>query len=424
VDVLYDVGNLGMSFGTDVTRTGIFRVTESLVHEILKHRAINARFAAMDSYVSEVQLARYDRTVRGLLGDRRIPAWTLSAATIGESIDMIDRLLESDDGHDDPARMRMRAELGLLNRTALACRVTAGFDIYHSIRQPLAARDRVAARARIATIHDMVPSLFPDVTEGRFIALHDAVLRSIDVERDWVLCTSESTRADVTAVTGMRNERIFVVPLAASPSIFRPERDEARLRSVRARYGIDEGRYVLSLCTLEPRKNLARLVNAFAAIASDSRNSDLRLVLVGAVGWKSQPLFERIAAHGLPRERLVQPGFVPDEDLSALYSGATVFVYPSLYEGFGLPVLEAMQCGAPVITSNSSSLPEVVGDAALTIDPLDEDALSQSLQHVLDDPELADRLRHDGLERAHSFTWKRTVDEIVRAYEAMLTGGA
>jgi glycosyltransferase involved in cell wall biosynthesis len=421
VDVLYDVANLGLSFGTELTRTGIFRVTESLVNEVLAHPAINARFAALGSWVSEVQLARYDRSVHGLLGNRRVSAWTHSATTAGDSIDLLDRLLEGGDGgQENPSRIRLRAELGLLNRTARPQPIPGAFDVYHSMRQPLVGPDRVAARVRVATIHDMVPSLFPDVTEERIVALHDAVVRSIDVERDWVLCVSHSTRADVRAVTGMPDERIFVVPLAASPGIFRPEEDESRLRAVLARYGIDEGRYVLSLCTLEPRKNLPRLVNAFAAISGEPRNRDVRLVLVGAVGWKSEPLFERIRAHRLPAERMLLTGFVPDEDLSALYSGAAAFVYPSLYEGFGLPALEAMQCGTPVITSDTSSLPEVVGDAALTTDPLDERALSQAMQDVLDDTGLADRLRHAGLERARSFTWRRTVDEILRAYEQML----
>jgi glycosyltransferase involved in cell wall biosynthesis len=420
MDVLYDVGNLGLSFGTELTRTGIFRVTESIVQAVLAHPDVNACFAALDSYLSEIQLARYDRSMRGLLGDRRVSAWAHRATSISESIGLVDRLLDGSD-KTDAARRRLSAELQLLNRTAVQQRVAGTFDVYHSLRQPLAAADRVQARLRVVTIQDMVPSLFPEVTEDRFIALHDGVLRSIDVERDWVICPSASTRADIVEITGMPDERIFVTPLAAAPDVFRPEDDEARRRAVLTRHGIQDGRYVLSLCTLEPRKNLSRLVNAFAAIAGEARNSDLRLVLVGAVGWKSEPLFERIRALGLTSERLVLPGYVPDEDLSALYSGAAIFVYPSLYEGFGLPVLEAMQCGTAVITSSTSSMPEVVGDAALTIDPLDEAALSQAMQDTLDDPGLAGRLRRAGLERARSFTWQRTLDDTLRAYTSMLS---
>ena len=146
----------------------------------------------------------------------------------------------------------------------------------------------------------------------------------------------------------------------------------------------------------------------------------MRLVLVGALGWKTESLLETIRTAGVPSERLMLLGHVPDEDLPALLTGASVFAYPSLYEGFGLPVLEAMQCGAPVVTSNTSSLPEVVGDAAICVDPTDESALAQALVDVLVSPNLAADLRHRGIERATSFSWRRTVDETVGVYAAML----
>ena len=148
--------------------------------------------------------------------------------------------------------------------------------------------------------------------------------------------------------------------------------------------------------------------------------NDVQLVLVGALGWKTQPLLETISAAGLPEGRLLMTGHVPDEDLGPLLTGAAVFAYPSLYEGFGLPVLEAMQCGTPVVTSRTSSLPEVVGDAAMTVDPTDEDALAQALMDVLQRTELAETLRRRGVERARAFTWRRTVDETVDAYRTML----
>jgi glycosyltransferase involved in cell wall biosynthesis len=421
VDVTYEVANLGLSFGTALTRSGIFRVTEFFMMEALTRPNVNARFIATDSYASEIQLARYDRSVNGLLGGRRVTAWNSSVSSLDESVDLMDRLLAAD--ARDPATVRLRAEVGLVNRTARPRSIAGTVDVYHSIRQPLAARDRVPARVRIATIHDMVPSLYPDVTEERFVAFHDAVLRSIDVERDWVMCISECTRRDFISVTGMADERVFVVPLAAAPQIFKPEEDTVHLQAVLARYGIADRRYALSLCTLEPRKNLTRLVGAFAAIAANPALRDVRLVLAGALGWKPEQLLEKIQAVGLPSDRLVLLGHVPDEDLSALLTGASVFVYASLYEGFGLPALEAMQCGAPVVTSRTSSLPEVVGDAAVSIDPTDEDALAQAMTDVLLDETLAADLRRRGLERAKTFTWRRTVDEAVAAYEAMLARG-
>jgi glycosyltransferase involved in cell wall biosynthesis len=415
---MYEVGNLGLSFGTALTRSGIFRVTESFVMEALAHPEVDARFVATDSYVSEVQLARYDRSVNGRLGERRVTAWDSDSSSLDESVSLMDRLMAAD--APDSATARLRAELALLNRMARPRPIAGEVDVYHSIRQPLAGRDRVRARVRLATIYDMVPSLYPEVTEERFVAFHDAVLRSIDVERDWVMCISECTKRDVARLTRIPDDRIVVVPLAASPEIFRPEEDEARLASVLARYGVRDGRYVLSLCTLEPRKNLSRLVTAFSTLGESPALDDVRLVLVGSLGWKSEALEETIRRVGLPTDRLKLLGHVPDEDLGALLTAASVFAYPSLYEGFGLPVLEAMQCGAPVVTSNTSSLPEVVGDAAVCVDPTDEAALAQAMTDVLLNADLAKELRRRGLERAKAFTWRRTVNEAVAAYDAML----
>jgi glycosyltransferase involved in cell wall biosynthesis len=415
---MYEVGNLGLAFGTALTRSGIFRLTESFVSEVLTHPHVDARFVATDSYLTEVQLARYDRSVNARLGARRITAWDSGVSSPEESMSLLDRLMAADES--DSATARLRAELALVNRLARPRPVVEHIDVYHSIRQPLASRDRIPARVRVATIHDMVPSLYPDVTEERFVTLHNAVLRSIDIERDWVMCISECTRRDFVAITGMAEERTFAVPLAASPRIFRPEDDAVCLESVLARYGIAGRRYVLSLSTLEPRKNLSRLVLAFASIAANPALRDVRLVLAGALGWKTESLLETMRAVGLPSDRIMLPGHVPDEDLRALLTGASVFAYPSLYEGFGLPALEAMQCGAPVVTSNTSSLPEVVGDAAICVDPTDEDALAQAVTDVLVDSSLAAELRRRGLERAKAFTWRRTVDEAVAAYDEML----
>jgi glycosyltransferase involved in cell wall biosynthesis len=414
---VYEVANLGLSFGTALTRSGIFRVTESFTAEARSRPNVNVRFVATDSYASEIQLARYDRYSGGQLGDRLLSVWQTSELA-DDSINLMDRLLAAHE--HDPATAKLRAEVGLLNRLARPRPMAGPVDVYHSLRQPLASRDRIPARVRIATLHDMVPVLFPEVTEERFVSFHNAVLRSIDLERDWVMCISESTRRDFVSLTGMAAERTFVVPLAASTRVFRPENDTERLQTVLTHYGIAEQPYVLSVCTLEPRKNLTRLVKSFATIATNPDLKDVRLVLVGAVGWKSEPLLASIRTAGVPSNRVAMLGHVPDEDLGALLTGASVFAYPSLYEGFGLPPLEAMQCGTPVITSNVSSLPEVVGDAAITVNPADETAIARALTDVLVNAELAADLRRRGLERAKAFTWARTVSEAFAIYAELL----
>ena len=266
MNVLYDVGNLGLAFGTALTRSGIFRVTEYFAMEALAHPDIRAHFAATDSYVSEIQLARYDRSKGGTMADRRMFAWKSGGASLDESMNLLDRLFDA--GDVGPGAARLRAEVGLLNRMARPAPIQGEYDVYHSLRQPLADRGRVVARARMVNIHDMIPSLFPDFMDERFISLHDAILDSIDFDRDWVMCSADSTRDDICEVTGMARDRIFVIPLAASSRIFRPVEDPTRLRSVKDRYGIGSSRYILSVCTLEPRKNLTRLVSAFAAISA------------------------------------------------------------------------------------------------------------------------------------------------------------
>ena len=341
MDVLYDVANLGLGFGTPLTRTGIFRATEAYARAALASALLAPRFAALESYAAEIQLARFDRET-GLLGERRLTGWA-GGMEADAAIDLVERVLAADP--ETGEGRRLSAELRLANRMARARPLAGRFDVYHSLRQPLAARERVDARARAVTIHDMVPFLFPELTEERFVAQHRGILASIDPERDWVVCNSECTRRDFCGMTGMRPERVFVTPFAAAPEIFHPEPDAGRIAAVRGRLGIGDRPYVLSLCTLEPRKNLPRLVRAFFAAVAGGGPRDLLLVLVGPTGWKAEALFASLDERPAWRERVRLTGYVPDSDLSALYSGARVFAFPSLYEGFGLPALEAMQCG-------------------------------------------------------------------------------
>jgi glycosyltransferase involved in cell wall biosynthesis len=418
MEVLFDVTNLGLSFGTPLTRTGLFRATAGFAREVLGHPEVTARFAGLQSYVGEVQLARFIRSEGGLLAKGWTWAWENPAVSFEEAVALAERLLTGAPASLE--RRQLTARLGLLNRIARPRPLPEAVDVYHSLRPPLVDRVRVPSRVRVVTVYDMIPCLFPEVVEDWFVEQHRAVLASIDRDRDWVVCNSACTKADLCRITAMDPERVFVVPLAAAREVFRPERDRERIASVTARHGIPAGEYVLSLCTLEPRKNLVRLVRSFCALVESERLADLRLVLVGSVGWKAEALLAALADRPALRERVVLTGYVPDEDLSALYSGARAFVFPSLYEGFGLPVLEAMQCGVPVITSRASSLPEVVGTDAVLVDPTDEAALSQAMLDLLRSPAEAARLARRGLARARTFSWARTVAETVQAYRATL----
>ena len=229
-----------------------------------------------------------------------------------------------------------------------------------------------------------------------------------------VLAISEATRDDLVRHYGVAPERVTVTHLAADAS-FRPVTDPDLITAARAEHGIGPD-YFLYVGTLQPRKNLSRLIRAFARVAAG--RPGLQLVLAGKKGWLYDGILRQAESLGLSG-RVIFPGYVGAEDLPALYSGALAFAFPSLYEGFGMPALEAMACGAPVLASNVSSLPEVVGDAGLLVDPTDEAALAAALERLASEPALRAELRQRGLARARLFSWERCAGETLEAIRAV-----
>ena len=201
---------------------------------------------------------------------------------------------------------------------------------------------------------------------------------------------------------------------AADPQ-FRPQAPEA-VAAVRTRYGLPD-RYLLCVGTIEPRKNLGRVLAAFERLHAE-RLTDA-LVIVGKRGWLYDDFFAQLE-HSPAKHAVIFPGFVPDADLPAVYAGSQALAFPSEFEGFGLPVLEAMACGAPVVCSNTSSLPEVAGDAALLVDPDDVAAITAALRRVLADADLAAELRRRGLAQAARFSWQRTAQETLAVYRQLI----
>ncbi|MGC8875397.1 MAG: glycosyltransferase family 4 protein, partial [Chloroflexia bacterium] len=246
----------------------------------------------------------------------------------------------------------------------------------------------------------------------RRLELHLSTLWNVRVATR-VIAVSQATRDDLIRHYRTVPDRVHVVHHGVSPR-FRPTQDPG----VRARYGLPE-RYFLYLGTLQPRKNLERLLAAYARLPAGAP----AFVLAGGRGWYFERIARAVAAHNLG-ERVLFPGYIADADLPAVLSGAVAFVYPSLYEGFGMPLLEAMACGTPVIASRSSSLPEVVGDAGLLVDPLSVEALQEALQRILEDEPLREALRARGLERARLFTWERCAHETLGVLEKALAARA
>ena len=229
-----------------------------------------------------------------------------------------------------------------------------------------------------------------------------------------VIAISECTRRDLVAAYGLPPEKVTVVHEAAAPH-FRPQPPEAVV-AVRTRYGLP-ARYLLFAGTIEPRKNLARLLEAFEVIQAEGLSDGL--VIVGRKGWLYGDFFARLEQSPV-RDAVFFPGYVPDDDLPAIYTGAQALVFPSLYEGVGLPVLEAMACGVPVVASNASSIPEVGGEAALYFDPTNVEAMIETIRRLLLDADLQDELRMRGPTQAARFSWTQAAVETEAVYDAVL----
>ncbi|HVS83826.1 MAG TPA: glycosyltransferase family 1 protein [Pyrinomonadaceae bacterium] len=272
----------------------------------------------------------------------------------------------------------------------------------------------------VTTIHDLSFEHLPETFKRRSRAQLRLTVRRTTRKAALILTLSEFSRRDIIETYAVDPERVIVTPAAAPPH-FKPVADEAELKKIRETYGLSAN-YFLSLGSIQPRKNLTRLIEAFLWLRTARPASRLpQLVIAGKRGWLDSEVFRAAQQDGL-NESVKFVGYVPEDDLPALYSGAMCFVYPSYFEGFGLPVLEAMQCGAPVIAGNQTSLPEVAGDAALLFDPFDTRALGEGIARVIDHPEYRAELRGKGLKRAAEFSWIATARLTLKAYERAAAG--
>ncbi len=259
----------------------------------------------------------------------------------------------------------------------------------------------------VVTIHDMIPFRLPVYMTSGPVRIYQSLVSRASRRATRIITVSEYSRQEIQELLGVPNERIQVV-LEAAGEHFRPCDDPQALAQARQRYGLGP-RYLLYVGGFDARKNVQRLVEAFAQFQEKNPDSDLQLMIAGdtsRLGGATYPDWRPLAQTLGIMER-IRTGLITDADLPLLYSGAAVYVFPSLYEGFGLNPLEAMACGAPVVCSDRTSLPEVVGDAAVLADPTEPAALAAALKRVLQDSSLQAQLRARGLERAARFSWER-----------------
>ncbi len=286
-------------------------------------------------------------------------------------------------------------------------------DLFHSSDQFLYAPGHAAA---MLTINDLTTRVHPELHVAANTTMHSAKEHFAVTQADHIMTISHATKRDIVQHLHIPAERISVIYPAADDR-FQPYAPD-RTQPVLDRYGLQTGQYIVSIGTLEPRKNFVRLIEAYAHIrqACAQQHIDLPpLVIVGGNGWLYEEIHAAPARYGVA-QHVYFLGKVPDADLPLLLAGAHLFVYPSLYEGFGLPVLEALACGVPVVAANSTSIPEVLGEAGIYCDPHDTSSIAQAMIEILLNPALAEQLRHIGPARAAQFSWERTARETLDVY--------
>jgi glycosyltransferase involved in cell wall biosynthesis len=255
------------------------------------------------------------------------------------------------------------------------------------------------------TIHDLFPLINPELSLEGQSSLFENIKPNLD-KIDRIIAVSQSTKNDIMKYLDVHEDKITMIYEGVDEK-YKPVEDCSKIKK---KYGVDK--FILFVGTLEPRKNIPNLIKAFAKLNS----TEYKLVITGKKGWKYKSIFNTAESLKIT-DKTVFTGYVPEDDLPALYSAADLFVYPSLYEGFGIPPLEAMACGTPVITSNRSSLPEVAGNAALLVDPEDTDELAEAMMKVIGDSCLRDVMTKRGFEQAKKFSWDQCVRKTIRVYK-------
>lgn len=276
----------------------------------------------------------------------------------------------------------------------------------------------------ITTIHDLSFERYPECFSWKRRFWHIFInSKKICRRADKIIAVSDSTASDISNLYGINAEKIAVIPSAIGADFRVLDRNDAKLIEVKEKYHLPF-KFILYLGTIEPRKNIAGIIRSYDALQAKAlreKNEELlkyKLVIAGSPGWLGEEIFEEIEKSNF-REKIILPGFICDEDKAYVYNLSSLFVYPSFFEGFGFPPLEAMQCGVPVIASNNSSLPEICANSAILIDPDKPEEISEATRQILSDKILREKLIKSGLKKAQEFSWQKTAQEVLNLFEVV-----
>ena len=411
VKVLYDSSVLISAFLKEkqIHKTGIFRYVENLATHLNQYPDIDLNFySSLDSIESQL----WKNKLLQLSHLKNIPLVNVSHPLKDKMLKISTKLKASKGLKSIFLKSYREGLRAYLNKSHFEDHLLKPYDLFYSPYHPApkALREQKQLKC-ITTIHDLIPLKYPKFFKVDKKPFFDRILKN---PKPWhyFFALSESTKADMCHYYSIDPSKIFIVHSAPTEGLFYPHQDFQKATEILSKYKIS-GRYFLSLATLEPRKNITMLVDAFIQLVSQNPKMDVKLVLCGVKGWGFEALLKKVEKH---KDRIIITGFVEDCDLAAIYSNALAFVCPSLYEGFGLPPLEAMSCGSPVIVSDRSSLPEVVGSAGLYVDPTNIDDICHRLNQVYEDEALVKILKNRSLAQAKKFNWENNA---LKAHKAI-----
>jgi glycosyltransferase involved in cell wall biosynthesis len=404
---------------------GIYRVVDSILPELSKQLA-NLSYTSTDNSILAIDYS-LQKKIELLQSKSRLHKSISQCSEIVRKFHQSNIKDHDKNSHFSRKLSRRTSSIAsdFLGRVASA---SSGFDLegINIFHQPAPFRIPSFIRAhnrrdfvRFMTIYDFIPFMegYGNRNESRYL---QSVFNSLQ-PNDYAICISEYVKNEACERLKMNPENVFVAPLAASTDIFYPNDCEEAIKDIRLTYQLNDSPYFLSLCALDPRKNMRLLLQAFADLCLQQPEMKANLVLAGNASESTISKLKFYASELGIGPRLIMLGFVKDQYLSALYSGSIAFLFPSLAEGFGLPPLEAMQCGTPVISSSATSLTEVVGDCGILVDPTQKNEFTSAMWDLYNNDALRKELSIKGIQRAVQFSWNQCAQDHVSAYQTALS---
>jgi len=433
LNILCEIDLLGRAEINKEHRTGLFCVCENIINELSKNKNINISFCSIT--VPSKYCNKYLKT-NSLLKDYKC-VWLGSFKdklfyTLNNKRFLVKKRVENSKNKVSKKFWKFAGLCFRLLRGIVKFIPSKEFDInqkfnhidvyqsfYFAIPSFINKNQKIK---KAIFVYDLIPLKFPELVNVKKKKLNNKpeqfckILDSIQ-KNTLIFSISDYTKKDlIKFYPNLKNNKIITTYLAADKEKFFVQ--EKKIEKSLKKYNISLDKpYFLSLCSLNPRKNLEFTVDCFVEFLEKNKIKDrVNLVLAGPGGWQFDSLLNKIDKNGKFKENIIVTGFIDDQDINSIYNEAFGFVYPSLYEGFGLPVLEAMQCGIPVITSNTSSLPEVAENAAIIVDPKNKKELIKGFEDLYKDDKLRKKLIKDGLNRSKKFEWEKTVDKVIKEY--------